>query len=257
MLKIPKSKFEIFDFFKGLRRNVCPTHRLMPEYLLYLSFIKNKNGIEIGGPSPIFKTMIPIYQTANRIDGVNFADNTIWEGQIKEGETYGYIKGKKGRQYIAEATDLSKIPTESYDFLVSSNCLEHVADTLKALKEWNRVIKKGGAFILALPNPAECFDRNRPVTSFEHFLMDSKNEVGEDDLTHLDEILELHDLSLDPPAGSFEEFKLRSLDNFRNRALHHHVFDVPLIKKMLEYSNFKVLNICETKPGPFSLAIKL
>jgi hypothetical protein len=42
---------------------------------------KNKTGIELGGPSTVFMNhpegIIPIYQSAKLIDGVNFRGNTI------------------------------------------------------------------------------------------------------------------------------------------------------------------------------------
>ena len=45
-------------------------------------------GIEVGGPSPFFsfKSAFPIYLYAKKIDGVNFSNNTLWEGKIDEGE---------------------------------------------------------------------------------------------------------------------------------------------------------------------------
>jgi len=49
--------------------------------------------------------------------------------------------------------------------------------------------------------------------------------VGEEDLTHVPEILELHDLSRDEGAGTREQFRQRCLANHVHRALHHHVFD--------------------------------
>ena len=56
-----------------------------------------------------------------------------------------------------------------------------------------------------------------------HILSDYQNEVDEHDMTHFEEILEKHDLSLDKEAGTFEQFKSRGFDNYRNRCLHHHV----------------------------------
>jgi len=74
-------------------------------------------------------------------------------------------------------------------------------------------------------------------------------------MTHLDEILALHDLALDPAAGDIEQFRLRSLDNFNNRTLHHHVFDFPLIKRMLEYANFEIINMSQSGTDFFAVAV--
>jgi len=112
----------------------------------------NKTGIEIGGPSSIFndKGYIPLYKVVRNLDGCNFSNSTIWEGNIEIKNEYNYYKEKFGIQYILEATDLSSIEDSKYEFLISSNCLEHVANPLKAIEEWIRVIKKDGFLLLVL-----------------------------------------------------------------------------------------------------------
>jgi SAM-dependent methyltransferase len=222
----------------------------------YRSFVENRRGIEIGGPSALFKTVLPLYQFVGELDGVNFSTDTVWEGSIEAGNNFNYYYKKSGRQFISEASDLSEIPTAGYDFLLSSNCLEHVANPIKALTEWKRVIKDDGALILVLPNKESNFDHRRPTTKFEHLLEDFAHDVGEDDLTHLDEILALHDLPMDPPAGDLEHFRQRSLKNFENRTLHHHVFDVQLIEELLGHVGFEIVDITATKTDFFALATK-
>ena len=110
--------------------------------------------------------------------------------------------------------------------------------------------------ILVLPNKRTNFDHKRPITEFGHVLDDINFNKIEDDLTHLDEILALHDLSMDPSAGTLENFRERSLKNFNNRTLHHHVFDLDLINKMLEYAGFEIIDAKETVKDFFALAIK-
>jgi SAM-dependent methyltransferase len=203
----------------------------------------DKVGLEIGGPSGIFRNdgLIPLYRIVKELDGCNFSNTTIWEGNIESGEKYNYYKSKKGIQYISEATNLSQIPNSKYEFVISSNCLEHVANPIKAIEEWIRVIKKDGILLLVLPNKEYCFDHNRPVSAFSHLLKDYQDNITEKDLTHLDEILELHDLEMDKPAGSFGQFKERSLKNFENRALHQHVFDLNVLKEIFAFFKVEVL----------------
>jgi len=67
------------------------------------------------------------------------------------------------------------------------------------------------------------------MTRFESLKDKFQRDVGEDDLSSLPEILELHYLEMDKPAGTPEQFKERSLKNFENRCLHHHVFDINLL----------------------------
>ncbi|MCV7351958.1 methyltransferase domain-containing protein [Mycobacterium parmense] len=245
----PKSAVDLFYILKYARWR-------LPVRQKYQSVVENKHGIEIGGPSALFKTVLPLYQFVGELDGVNFGTDTIWEGRIEAGRNFNYDGNRVGRQFISEATDLSQIADEQYDFLLSSNCLEHVANPLKALAEWKRVIKPGGGFILVLPRKESNFDHRRPITRFDHLLDDFNRGMGEDDLTHLDEILSLHDLKMDPPAGDLEHFRQRSLKNFENRTLHHHVFDAPLIEQVLGHLGFDIVDLTTTKSDYFALATK-
>jgi SAM-dependent methyltransferase len=203
----------------------------------------DKRGLEVGGPSDVFrdKGFIPLYKIVKELDGCNFSNKTIWEGHIENGSVYQYYPNKKGIQYISEATDLSFIQDSSYDFVISSNCLEHVANPFKAIEEWIRVIKKEGVLLLIVPNREYCFDHNRQVTPFSHLLEDFQNNTQEDDLTHLDEIVALHDLNMDKAAGSLDQFRERSLKNFDNRALHQHIFDISTLKEIFSYFRLEIL----------------
>ncbi len=222
----------------------------------YINYVCGKKGIEIGGPSSIFRYKLPLYKKIDSLDGVNFSNSTLWEGEIKEGRTFNFFKKKKGFQFVSDGTELSGISDASYDFLLSSNCLEHIANPLKALSEWKRILKDDGVLILVLPNKVSNFDHNRPTTSFEHLLEDLNSKTTEYDLTHLEEILALHDLSMDLPAGDIQNFKKRSLDNFNNRTLHHHVFDLHVMTQMVEFLGFTCVLKSETYEEFFLLAIK-
>ena len=212
------------------------------DHKAYIEVIKNRNGIEVGGPSDIFRYALPVYPNCNSLAFANFSSETIWEGRLRSDTKY--FKNKYGKQHIVEATDLSKFDNNEFEFIISSNCLEHVANPLKALYEWKRV--GSGKIILLLPKKNSNFDYKRPITQFEHILEDYEHDVDEHDLTHLQEILELHDLSLDKAAGSLDEFKQRSLKNYENRCLHHHVFDPGLVEKMCAHIGLNVVTQSST-----------
>lgn len=214
---------------------------LLPEAESYVSLFRGLHGVEIGGPSTIFSTQLPVYQMLAALDGVNFATSTLWEGEITHGHHFCFHGWKRGRQLVMEASDLNAIPSASYDCLLSSNCLEHVANPIKAIREWMRVVRPLGLMLLVLPNKQSNFDHRRPVTALTHLIEDFENDVGENDQTHLDEILLLHDLSRDPAAGDRESFRVRSLNNFHNRTLHHHVFDQELLKNLCIYVGLQPL----------------
>jgi len=201
-----------------------------------LACVKDRIGLEIGGPSTLFSPegQLAVYPCAARIDNVNFAADTAWASALHEGDTFRFDPSKPpGHQYLREATSLAGIADNTYDFVLSAHCLEHVANPLAALREWRRVLRPGGHLILALPNPRWTFDHRRPCTTIQHLRDDFRLKMQENDLTHLEEILALHDLNRDPAAGTPQQFRQRSHDNATNRCLHHHVFDLDLIRAIL------------------------
>ncbi len=232
-------------------------NRKMINLKYWQQLLSNKKAIEIGGPSSLFsqKGYLPIYNLFTTVDGVNFNQKTVWEGTLKEGMTYKY-ESSIGYQYIMEATDLSEILSSSYDVVLSCNNLEHIANPLKAIIEWKRVLSNKGLLVLVLPNKKGNFDHKRAYTTFEHLIQDFEGNTQENDLTHLQEVLEKHDLQRDPHAGTFEEFKRRCEANIENRCMHHHVFNDNLLNEILEYCGFKVLYQIETPKDFFILGMK-
>ena len=200
-------------------------------------------GLEIGGPSEFFQSGkgFPIYSVAENVDNVNFSRATFWEGTLSEGQYFKYNPNKKaGYQFICEASDLSTIPAGAYDFVASCHTLEHCANPMKALSEWRRVLKSEGWFALALPHKTGTFDHRRKVTDFEHLLEDYHRDTREDDPTHFAEILEKHDLDLDPAQESKASFEKWISENSINRGAHHHVFDPALAINLVDYGGFEV-----------------
>lgn len=51
-----------------------------------------------------------------------------------------------------DAQKLGNVDDNSFDFLFSSHCLEHVRDPVEALTNWIRVIKPGGHLVIAVPD---------------------------------------------------------------------------------------------------------
>jgi SAM-dependent methyltransferase len=209
-------------------------------------FLVGKRGLEIGGPSAIFSSnrLIPVYDRCLGVDSCNFSPHTIWTSSA--GQT-GWGT-KFGRELVAEACDLSIVADETYDFVIASHVLEHIANPLRAMAEWRRVLRTHGALLIIVPDRRYTFDHKRPFTTFEHIEADYAANTGEDDLTHLEEILSLHDLGVDPLAGSREQFRNRCLQNLAVRAMHHHVFSPEVLSLMFEGLDLRVLNLTRERP---------
>lgn len=231
----------------GLLKHYARSILLIKNYKIIKKSVSGRRGLEIGGPSPVFNKLdyIPIYHKIKSIDGANFSNETVWTGNVKT-ENGFYMNGKLicnggGHLYISDATDLEMVPDNMYDFILSSNNIEHIANPMKAIEKWLLKLKSNGVILIVAPRKESNFDHLRNVTSYLHILDDYKKNIGEDDLTHLDEILLLHDLSMDIPAGTPEQFKERSLKNFENRCLHQHIFDLDLLREIFDYFHIQIL----------------
>jgi len=198
-------------------------------------------GIEIGGPSRIFQRgqLLPVYPLAESLDGCNFAHSTVWQGKLSEGMSFNY-GGRTGSLLISEASDL-KAADATYDFVLSADMLEHSANPVGVLREWLRVLKANGHLLLVLPDATKTFDHRRPLTQMAHLIEDFECQRTEDDLTHLPEMLALHDLSMTPEYHDRDALRSRLEQNFVYRCMHHHVFDEKLAVELVRYTGFKVL----------------
>ena len=198
----------------------------------------NKYGIEIGGIS--IHTGLRIYENASCMDNINFSLNNTWSNN---NEVYNYFQDKTGQTFIAEATDISIIHDKKYDFVFASHVLEHIANPLKAFKEFMRIISDDGYIVLVLPDKNCCFDHRRKYTEFTTILSQYDKNVGEDDLSTIIDVLQNHDLTRDSPeVGTFEDFVRRTLNNYENRCLHHFVYSEKLVQDFCGFFNCKLIH---------------
>ena len=225
--------------------------RRLPGIKSLLAQFNGLRALEIGGPSPLFSEdgALPVYRVCRRVDNCLFSSRTIWNGERAEETRFCFNRGKQpGSQMICEGTDLRGIENATYDCVLASHCLEHIANPIKALLEWKRVLRLDGILLLVLPHKDATFDRRRPTTSLTHMVEDFRLDTREDDLTHLREILQLHDLKMDPQAGTMAQFRRRCEENLLHRGIHHHVFDTPTALATVDYARFQLSQVDFLKP---------
>lgn len=221
-----------------------PQARCMPTVA---ARVKRRHGLEVGGPSSVFRRrrgLLPVYPLVRKLDNCLFSGNTVWKSAAPTGRTFRYDRFRpRGQQYIAEATRLEGIADQQYDFILSSHMLEHCANPLGALRELLRVTRDGGTLLFLLPHREGTFDHRRPVTPLEHLREDEAANIGEDDNTHIEEVLALHDFSRDPGSGTPEAFRARCMQNAENRCIHHHVFNTRVAVDMLDHVGLQLLAV--------------
>jgi predicted SAM-dependent methyltransferase len=74
--------------------------------------------------------------------------------------------------HIGTAEDLAGIADASIDFVIACHVFEHLEDPTRALHEVHRVLRDGGIFFCALPEPRVTFDRQREMTTVDHLVRD-------------------------------------------------------------------------------------
>jgi SAM-dependent methyltransferase len=230
------------------------------EMLKHLHQFENARGIEIGGPTPWAfgtKGLIPIYPIVGSLDNVNPPADNIYDNvhasRILAGRTYRFDDHKSpSMQYVAEAADLSMIASDAYDVLLSSHMIEHTSNPIKVILEWIRIVRSGGLLLIIVPNKERNFDHYRATTTLQHVIDDFEANRGEDDLTHLNESVEMTDYNMLP--FDKETFKSRAMNNLETRHIHHHTFTLLSLRQLLEYTK---LDIIELVAGPYYHLIAL
>lgn len=80
--------------------------------------------------------------------------------------------GKALKVDLVANGDNIPLPDESQDFIVSSHVIEHFTDPIKALTEWDRLVKPGGIIFMIVPHKERTFEKELDCTSLEHLIED-------------------------------------------------------------------------------------
>ncbi|HWH93278.1 MAG TPA: methyltransferase domain-containing protein [Baekduia sp.] len=202
--------------------------------------------LEIGGPSRLFAGdgLLPVYPIAASVDNVQFAAETAWH-DLSGQPDFAPEDAPLGVQHLLDGAHLEGLADDGYDAVISSHVIEHLADPLGGLEAWARVARPGGHLLMVAPHHEGTFDRRRPVTTLQHMVDDHAVLRGEDDLTHLEETLLLHDHRRDVPQDR-RAWEAERRDNVHSRVLHHHVFSTPSLLALLDHAGLELL-ACETR----------
>lgn len=203
---------------------------------LIINSLKNKSGIEFGGPTELFSSPgygMHLYPHVD-LDGGNIIKNNYFQSNLGSNFLYG---DKLGKQFDVDCTNEDQLKKlKKYDFIVTSHAIEHFANPIHTLKLWEQHVLKPGGYVLSIiPDYQYCFDRKRPLTTIDHLIADYIEDVGEDDKTHIEEQKELHDWSY----GGHPQFYDLCEINDLTRVVHHHTFTIELVEELFAYCGFK------------------
>lgn len=203
------------------RTKASPELQLKPYRLRLRNYIRG-TGIEIGA----LHNRMPVDA---QLATVRYIDRLCLKEQRRH---YPELSAYKMLEpdIVAEADRLSMIPDASEDFVIANHLLEHLPDAIGALKEWYRVLRRGGVLFLALPDKRFTFDRDRPRTTLMHLVADHEDRGTRSRHAHFEEYSRL----VHKKTGS----KLaRDVDRLlaQDYSIHFHVWIPEDIAELLEY----------------------
>lgn len=122
---------------------------------------------------------------------------------------------------VDDGETLASIENDSLDFIIANHMLEHCENPLGAMRNHLAKIKKGGILYYAIPDKRFTFDKNRELTSFEHFLEDDEKGCEHSRLGHYQEYARLVDGLTVPDEIEARVNKLHGM----RYSIHFHVWD--------------------------------
>ena len=194
--------------------------------ILSHSFITGE-GIEIGA----LQNPLPISETAK----VRYVDRLSREDL--------YLHYPELRQYdlvdpdiLDNGEDLSTLPEGSQDFVIANHFLEHCENTLRALRNFARVLRPGGRVFLALPDKRFTFDKNRKVTPLSHVLHDYAHGAEISRRSHFKEWASLVEPFFNRHYQPGEETEARTEQLMKeDYSIHFHCWTPREVHELLEH----------------------
>ena len=178
-------------------------------------FLKGK-GIEIGAlHAPL--------QVRYDVD-VRYVDNFPVETLIQR---YPELKESKFTpvDIIDDGEFLERISDNSLDFIIANHFLEHCENPLGTLRNHLKKIKPGGILYYSIPEKNLTFDKERPLTEFDHLIIDDIRGPSGSRGDHFFEWVQLVDGEND---REMIVEKAKALMD-KNYSIHFHVWDIETI----------------------------
>lgn len=88
--------------------------------------------------------------------GVKTVERAIGVDWVEPGETVPHLHGEKSVADIVASVDDLPIENAHVDCIIARHILEHLPNSVKTLKEWNRVLKMDGQLVIAVPDQEQC-----------------------------------------------------------------------------------------------------
>ncbi len=137
---------------------------------------------------------------------------------------------------IDDGEKLTNILDDSLDFIICNHMLEHCENPIGTLQNFVKKLNHRGRVYLSIPDKRYCFDKDRPLTTFEHLLADYHDEGENSREKHFYEWVQFVNKT---PKEEMEKQIKKLMD--MNYSIHYHVWDINTFIEFLVQVR-KVLN---------------
>lgn len=144
-----------------------------------------------------------------------------------EYESMDFEKTDPELSYVADIQKMPKIKSNRYDFVFSRNVLEHVLKPENAIKEINRVLKKGGYALITVPHLAYLHNEPHDYWRFTKYSLRNLAESNSFEIINLEEI------------GGLIAFKAYIFETIFLGI----TYGIPLINKICFWTNYLIQKI--------------
>lgn len=111
---------------------------------------------------------------SNKVEENCIGVDLFGEGEIGK---FGSQKGKISQANIKSQGDKLPFKNNELDFLVAKHNLEHYENPEKTLREWKRVLRKGGKIGVIVPDDKSVNTKKLDITHYSEFDLDSLEEL--------------------------------------------------------------------------------
>ena len=137
--------------------------------------------------------------------------------------------------YIMSIEEPNLVEDESLDFVIAGHVIEHLRNPLRAFEQVYRKLKKGGQFVLVVPEKTRTYDRERHLTTTEHLILDYENPDRQRDKAHfLDFLAKVYNV----PGHELEH--RAEYENSSNGDIHFHVWTHDTFAELVAYSRQRI-----------------
>ncbi len=124
---------------------------------------------------------------------------------------------------------LSTVADATQDFVIANHFIEHCEDPIRTVGNFLRVLRPGGVLYLAIPDKTQTFDKDRPITPFEHLMVDYEQGPAASRREHF------MDWSHYVDKATLGEAQIMRANHLveRDYSIHFHVWDKPAMLDMI------------------------